>query len=82
MHNNRIMDKVVEIIVDKLNVPAEEVVPSAHFANDLGADSLDQVELVMEFEKEFELDIKDDQATKLQTVGNVIKYLEEHLADG
>ena len=81
MKNEDIKAKVIAIIVDKLNISADEVVPEAHFANDLGADSLDQVELVMEFEKEFDLCIKDDQAATLQTVGNAIEYLEQALAN-
>lgn len=79
MSNEDLKNKVVAIVVDKLNVPAEEVVLSAHFVNDLGADSLDQVELVMEFEKEFNLDIKDAESAELQTVGSVIVYLEQVL---
>ena len=79
MDNQEIKDKVIEVIVEKLNVPADEVVPTAHFANDLGADSLDQVELVMELEKTFNLQIGDDQAATLQTVGSVIEYLEKNL---
>ncbi|MDD9139363.1 MAG: acyl carrier protein [Candidatus Cardinium sp.] len=81
MNSEDIKAKVVAIIVDKLNVSAEEVVSTAHFANDLGADSLDQVELVMEFEKEFDLYIKDEQSTALQTVGSVIEFLERSLND-
>ncbi|WP_339043936.1 acyl carrier protein [Cardinium endosymbiont of Tipula unca] len=79
MNSQDIKSKVTAIVVDKLNVPAEEVIPSAHFANDLGADSLDQVELVMEFEKEFDLHIGDDQTATLQTVGSVIGFLEKKL---
>lgn len=76
MNREDIMAKVVAVVVDKLNVSAQEVVASAHFANNLGADSLDQVELVMELEKEFGLQIKDDDATTLQTVGSVVDYVE------
>ncbi|WP_243519168.1 MULTISPECIES: acyl carrier protein [unclassified Candidatus Cardinium] len=79
MTREDIFAKVVAIVVDKLNVSAEEVVTTAHFANDLGADSLDQVELVMEFEKVFDMQIKDDEATNLQTVGSVVDYLVEVL---
>lgn len=75
MNQEDIKAKVVAIVMDKLNVPAEEITPSAHFVNDLGADSLDRVELVLDFEKEFGLEIKDDQAEKLQTVGSAIEYL-------
>ena len=71
-----VSSKVVEIIVDKLGVDAAEVVPTASFANDLGADSLDTVELIMEFEKEFEVSIPDEDAEKIVTVGDTIKYIE------
>lgn len=70
--------KVKEIIVDKLGVDASEVTESASFTNDLGADSLDTVELIMEFEKEFGISIPDDQAEKIATVGDAINYIEEH----
>jgi acyl carrier protein len=75
-----ISEKVIGIIVDKLGVDIKEVVPEASFTNDLGADSLDTVELIMEFEKEFSLSIPDEAAEKIQTVGDAIKYLEEHTA--
>ena len=71
-----ISSKVVEIIVDKLGVDASEAVPAASFTNDLGADSLDTVELIMEFEKEFEISIPDEDAEKITTVGDAIKYIE------
>ncbi len=70
--------KVTAIIVDKLGVDESEVTPEASFTNDLGADSLDTVELIMEFEKEFDLAIPDDQAEKIGTVGEAIKYIEEN----
>lgn len=69
--------KVKQIIVDKLSVDEAEVKNEASFSNDLGADSLDTVELIMEFEKEFKIQIPDDQAEKIQTVGNAIAYIEE-----
>ena len=69
-----ISSKVVDIIVDKLGVDAAEVVPTASFTNDLGADSLDTVELIMEFEKEFEISIPDEDAEKI-TVGDAITYI-------
>ncbi len=69
--------KVQKIIVDKLGVEASEVTPEASFTNDLGADSLDTVELIMEFEKEFDISIPDDQAESITTVGQAISYLEE-----
>lgn len=69
--------KVKAIIVDKLGVDEGEVTNDASFTNDLGADSLDTVELIMEFEKEFDLAIPDDQAEKISTVGEAIKHIEE-----
>ncbi|MEG1581043.1 MAG: acyl carrier protein [Bacteroidaceae bacterium] len=71
--------KVKTIIVDKLGVDEAEVTTEASFANDLGADSLDTVELIMEFEKEFHLTIPDDQAEKITTVGQAIDYIEAHV---
>ncbi|HET6558600.1 MAG TPA: acyl carrier protein [Prolixibacteraceae bacterium] len=71
--------KVKAIIVDKLGVDESEVTNEASFTNDLGADSLDTVELIMEFEKEFDLAIPDDQAEKISTVGEAIKHIEENL---
>ncbi|MEY2792097.1 MAG: hypothetical protein RJA76_89 [Bacteroidota bacterium] len=73
-----IAEKVKSIIVEKLGVEASEVTPEASFTNDLGADSLDTVELIMEFEKEFNVSIPDDQAENIQTVGQAISYLEEN----
>ena len=67
-----IAEKVKSIIVEKLGVEASEVTPEASFTNDLGADSLDTVELIMEFEKEFSVSIPDDQAENIQTVGQAI----------
>jgi acyl carrier protein len=71
-----IKSKVVEIIVKKLGVEESQVTDSANFTKDLGADSLDTVELIMEFEKEFEITIEDSDAEKIQTVGDVVTYLE------
>ena len=68
--------RVKKIIVDKLGVDEAEVVNEASFTNDLGADSLDTVELIMEFEKEFNIAIPDDQAEKIATVGDAISYIE------
>lgn len=68
--------RVKAIIVDKLGVEETEVTPEASFTNDLGADSLDTVELIMEFEKEFSLSIPDDQAEKITTVGDAITFIE------
>ncbi len=72
-----ITTRVKAIIVDKLGVDEKEVTPEASFTNDLGADSLDTVELIMEFEKEFNLAIPDDQAEKISTVGEAIAYIEK-----
>ncbi|MBT3301853.1 MAG: acyl carrier protein [Bacteroidetes bacterium] len=71
--------KVKAIIVEKLGVDESEVTPEASFTNDLGADSLDTVELIMEFEKEFNVSIPDEQAEKIGTVGQAISYLEADL---
>jgi acyl carrier protein len=73
-----IATRVKAIIVDKLGVDENEVTPEASFTNDLGADSLDTVELIMEFEKEFNIAIPDDAAEKIGTVGDAIKYIEEN----
>ncbi len=70
--------RVTAIIVDKLGVDENEVVKEASFTNDLGADSLDTVELIMEFEKEFNIAISDDQAEKIGTVGDAVAYVEEN----
>ena len=75
---SEIESKVKAIIVDKLGVDEAEVKPEASFTNDLGADSLDTVELIMEFEKEFSISIPDDKAEKIATVGDAISYIEEN----
>ncbi len=72
--------KVKEIIIDKLGVDESEVVADANFTNDLGADSLDTVELIMEFEKDFDLSIPDEDAESIATVGDAVKYIQEKLA--
>lgn len=69
--------KVKSIIVDKLGVDEEEVTHEANFTNDLGADSLDTVELIMEFEKEFDISIPDEDAENIATVGNAVEYLQD-----
>ena len=69
-------EKVIDIIVNKLGVERESVVDSASFTNDLGADSLDTVELIMEFEREFEINIPDSQAENISTVGEAISFVE------
>ncbi|MCQ2208731.1 MAG: acyl carrier protein [Paludibacteraceae bacterium] len=71
--------KVKELIVEKLGVPESEVTPEASFTNDLGADSLDTVELIMDFEREFGVQISDDQAQKISTVGEAIEHIENSL---
>ena len=73
---SEIASRVKAIIVDKLGVEESEVTPEASFTNDLGADSLDTVELLMEFEKEFGITIPDDQAEKIGTVGDAVSYIE------
>ena len=74
-----IAGKVNAIIVDKMGVDESEVTPEASFTNDLGADSLDTVELIMEFEKEFDISIPDDKAEAISTVGDAISYIEAEL---
>ena len=73
-----IEERVKAIIVDKLGVDESEVTPEASFTNDLGADSLDTVELIMELEKEFGLQIPDDQAEKISTVQDAINYIQNN----
>lgn len=77
--SSSIAEKVTRIIVDKLGVDESEVTPEASFTNDLGADSLDTVELIMEFEKEFDISIPDESAEKILTVGDAITFLESQL---
>jgi acyl carrier protein len=76
---SEIAQKVKNIIVEKLGVEESEVNPEASFTNDLGADSLDTVELIMEFEKEFNISIPDEQAETITTVGQAISYLEQNV---
>lgn len=75
---SEIESRVKAIIVDKLGVEESEVKPEANFINDLGADSLDTVELIMEFEKEFGISIPDDQAESIKTVGDAVAYIEKN----
>lgn len=70
------LEKIKAIIVEQLGVDEAEVVPEAHFIDDLGADSLDTVELVMALEEEFGIDISDEEAEKIQTVGDVAKFID------
>ncbi len=74
-----IRSRVTEIIVNKLGVEHSQITDEASFTKDLGADSLDTVELIMEFEKEFDLTIEDNDAEKIQAVGDVVRYLTEKL---
>ncbi len=76
---SNIAEKVTKIIVDKLGIDESEVSMDANFTNDLGADSLDIVELIMQFEQEFDISIPDEQAENIQTVGDAVKYLESQL---
>ncbi len=77
--SSSIAERVTSIIVDKLGVDESEVTKEASFTNDLGADSLDTVELIMEFEKEFDISIPDEKAETITTVGDAVDYLEEQL---
>lgn len=78
MADSNIADKVRDIIVEQLGVNPEQVTPEAKFIEDLGADSLDTVELVMAFEEEFGIDVPDEEAEKLLSVSDVIRYVEEN----
>jgi acyl carrier protein len=80
MAEKTIEEKVKDIIVEQLGVTPEQVTPSASFIEDLGADSLDTVELVMAFEEEFGVEVPDEDAEKLQTVGDTVKYIEDKQA--
>ncbi|MBA7620583.1 Acyl carrier protein [subsurface metagenome] len=71
-------EKISEVIADKLGVEPSKIIPEAKFVEDLGADSLDTVELVMQLEDEFNLEIPDEEAEKLTTVGSVVEYIESH----
>jgi acyl carrier protein len=76
-----IENKVKEIIVEQLSVPAEKVKKESHYVNDLGADSLDTVELVMAFEEAFDIEIPDDDVAKITTVGETIEYIKKKVAE-
>lgn len=80
MTNEEIITKVKQAVVDKLGVEESKVTTEASFINDLGADSLDTVELVMKFEEEFEIKIPDEDAEKIQKVGDAVKYIAEKIA--
>jgi acyl carrier protein len=77
--NEAIFDKVKAIVIDQLEVEAEKVTPGASFANDLGADSLDTVELVMALEEEFDIEIPDEEAEQIDTVGKAVENISEKL---
>jgi acyl carrier protein len=78
--NQEIFEKVKAIVLEQLDVKDEDVKPEANFANDLGADSLDTVELVMALEEEFEVEIPDEEAEKIDTVGKAVAYIEENMS--
>ncbi len=81
MTSEEIETKVKEIVVNELSVDADQVTPDAAFVDDLGADSLDTVELVMKLEEEFEIEIPDEDAAGIRTVGDAIKYIQGHVAE-
>lgn len=76
-----VFDKVKKIIVDQLDVEEDNVTEAASITDDLGADSLDVVDLVMSFEEEFDIEIPDDQVEKIKTVGDIVKFIEEKVED-
>lgn len=71
--------KVIDIIAEQMQIPKEQITLQTHFVNDLGADSLDVVETVMELEEAFEISIPDEDSTKIQTVGDAVTYIKEHM---
>lgn len=71
-------ERVIEIVSEQMGVAKDQITPETSFINDLGADSLDVVELIMEFEEEFDIPIPDEEAEKIQTVGQAIRFIEEH----
>ncbi|ACM60258.1 acyl carrier protein [Caldicellulosiruptor bescii] len=76
--NSEIFEKVKKIIADKLDIEEDKITPESSFLDDLGADSLDIVELIMELEEEFGIEIPDEDAEKIRTVADAVKYIEEH----
>lgn len=76
-----VKERVIEIVAEQLGVSKEQITPETSYINDLGADSLDMVELVMELEEEFDINVPDDAADKIQTVGQTIEYIEKMQAD-
>ena len=75
---SEVAERIIEIVAEKLDKPKEELAPEKSFINDLGADSLDTVELMMDIEDEFDLSIPEEEAQKIVTIGDAIKYVEEH----
>ncbi len=80
MEESQVLDKVKKLVSNQLNVDVDEVTPEASFIEDLGADSLDTVELIMSLEEEFGLEIPDEDAEKMKTVQDVVAYIKEHAA--
>ena len=74
-----VQDRIVDIVAEQLGADKEKISIETHFVNDLGADSLDTVELVMELEEEFDINIPDDAAEKIQTIGEAVKHIEESI---
>lgn len=79
MANTDVLDRITKVIVDRLGVDESEVKPEARFKEDLGADSLDVVELVMQLEDEFETEISDEEAEKIQTIGDAVEFIQKRL---
>ena len=79
MLEEKVLNQLKEIVVDKLGVEESDIVPDASFIDDLNADSLDLVELIMSLEETFDIEIPDEDAEKIQTVGDAMAYLEEHI---
>ena len=75
---SEVAERIIEIVAEKMDKPKEEITPEKSFVNDLGADSLDTVELMMDIEDEFDLSIPEEEAQKIATIGDAIKYVEEH----
>ena len=75
---SEVADRIIEIVAEKMDKPKSEITPEKSFVNDLGADSLDTVELMMDIEDEFDLSIPEEEAQKIVTIGDAIKYVEEH----
>ena len=78
---NAIAERIIEIVAEKMDKPKEEIAPEKSFVNDLGADSLDTVELMMDIEDEFDVSIPEEEAQKIVTIGDAIKYVQEHVGN-